>query len=293
MLIRSYLYAPANRPDLLAKVATRGADAIVIDLEDAVPAAEKQAARRAAAAFLSEHDAQRMATYVRVNAGEHALADLAELPLHRITGIRLPKVEDPGLVARVDAVLAAADTLSHRVVLHPLVESVQGLFGLDEIARSSSRIERFIFGAGDYVLNVAGEATAERLETLYARSHLVARSRLLGLAAPIAHVYTPIADLDGLARACRTDRAMGFYGRSCIHPTQVAVINEAFAFGPREVERARRMVDGYRDGVRQGRGAVVVEDGSFVDEAGYKRALRVLEVAAAQREAAAPRNEAS
>jgi citrate lyase subunit beta/citryl-CoA lyase len=152
------------------------------------------------------------------------------------------------------------------------------------VAKASIRIERFIFGAGDYVLDIAGEATADRSETLYARSKLVARSRLLGLAAPIAHVYTPIADLAGLANASRVDRAMGYFGRSCIHPKQVAVINDAFSFGKLEIQRARGMVDGYRAAVAEGRGSIVVADGTFVDEAGYKRALRILSVAAAQGE---------
>jgi len=289
MLIRSFLYAPANRPDLLAKVASRGADAIVIDLEDAVPAAEKSAARQAAADYLERgSDGPALPVFVRVNAGEAALADLAGLPLHRITGIRLPKVEDPALIAQVDAVLAAAQAAGHRVVLHPLVESVRGLYHLDEIVRASSRIERFIFGAGDYVLDVAGEATPERLETLYARSRLVARSRYLGIGSPIAHVYTPIADLAGLERACRADRTLGFFGRSCIHPSQVAVINDAFSFGPQEIERAQRMVDGYLEAAARGQGGVVVADGTFVDESGYKRAQRVLRVAAAQAPRKAP-----
>jgi len=283
MLIRSFLYAPANRPDLLAKVATCGADAIVLDLEDAVPAAEKAAAREAVAEFLDRGgDAPALPVFVRVNAGEAAIADLAALPLHKVTGIRLPKVERPELVAQVDGMLAAVEAAGHRVVLHPLVESVVGLYRLQEIVRASSRIERFIFGAGDYVLDIAGEATPERAETLYARSRLVAQSRYLGIGAPIAHVYTPIADLDGLVRACRIDRAMGYFGRSCIHPKQVAVINDAFSFGPKEIERAQRMVDGYREAAARGQGAVVVADGTFVDEAGYKRALRVLGVAAAQ-----------
>jgi citrate lyase subunit beta/citryl-CoA lyase len=163
-----------------------------------------------------------------------------------------------------------------------MIETVKGLYRLDDFVKASRRVERFIFGAGDYVLDVAGEASAERAETLYARGRLVARSRYLGVGAPIAHVYTPISDLDGLARACKVDRAIGFYGRSCIHPTQVAVINEAFDFGPREIERARRMVDGYLEAVAHGKGAVVVADGTFVDEAGYKRAQRILGVAAAQ-----------
>jgi len=280
-MLRSYLYAPGNRADLLAKVASRGADAIVLDLEDAVPAAEKAAARAAVAALLrGRGGAGATPVYVRINGGAAALEDLAELPLDRLDGVRLPKAEDPELVRAVDRALAAAEPGGRRVVLHPLVESVQGLFRLDELAAASSRIERFIFGAGDYVLDVAGEATPERQETLFARSYLVARSRYLGLGAPIAHVYTPIADLEGLARACRVDRALGFFGRSCIHPSQVAVINDGFTFGAQDVERAKVMVDAYLASAEAGRGAVVAPNGMFVDEAGYKRALRILAVAA-------------
>jgi citrate lyase subunit beta / citryl-CoA lyase len=289
MLIRSYLYAPANRPDLLAKVASRGADAIVIDLEDAVPPSEKVAARGAAADYLAASGGREaIPVFVRVNAGEAALADLAELPLDKVTGIRLPKVEDPALVKAVDDALAAAQGAGHRVVLHPMIESVQGLYRIGEFVRASARIERFIFGAGDYLLDVAGEATPERAETLYARSMLVARSRFLGIEAPIAHVFTPISNLEGLATACRLDRAMGFFGRSCIHPTQVATINESFSFGAREIARAQGMVDGYLAAAASGRGSVVVADGTFVDEAGYKRAQRVLAVAAGLREHAKP-----
>jgi citrate lyase subunit beta/citryl-CoA lyase len=281
MLIRSYLYAPANRPDLLRKVATRGADAVVIELEDAVPRDEKHDARRAAAGFVADAAENAPPIYVRINSGEMGLEDVDALPLQKVTGIRVPKAEDAALIARVDAALAKAERAKH-VVLHPLIESVRGLYRLDEIAKASSRIERFIFGAGDYVLDVGAEATPERLETLYARQRLVARSRYLGVDAPIAHVYTPIADLEGLSRACRLDRSMGFHGRSCIHPSQVPVVNDAFRVGEREIERARRMVEGYLEAVAHGRGSVVVSDGTFVDEAGYKRAQRVLAIADAQ-----------
>lgn len=97
-MLRSYLYAPGNRADLLAKVATRGADAVVLDLEDAVPKAEKVAARRAVAAWLTARDpADSTQSYVRINGGPAALEDLAGLPLDRLDGVRLPKVEDPEL----------------------------------------------------------------------------------------------------------------------------------------------------------------------------------------------------
>ena len=110
MLIRSFLYAPANRPDRLAQVATCGADAIVLDLEDAVSAAEKAAAREAVAEFLDRGgDAPALPVFVRVNAGEAAIADLAALPLHKVTGIRLPKVRLPTISVTVSYGATAGD----------------------------------------------------------------------------------------------------------------------------------------------------------------------------------------
>lgn len=279
MLLRSYLYVPGNRRDLLEKVLRQGADAIVVDLEDAVPATEKAVARRITAQFIADVPADAgSAIFVRLNAGDAALEDAAGLPTTRIAGLRLPKAEDPALVAALDRLLGGAAG----VEITPIIESVKGLYALDEIARAARRVRRFAFGAGDFVHDIRGEATAERTETLLARSHIVLRSRFLGLGPPIAHVYTPIKDLAGLERFCRTDRALGFFGRSCIHPSQVPTINAAFTYGPEATTRARCIVESYQEAAGRGCGAFTLPDGTFVDEAVMHRAERILAIAARQ-----------
>lgn len=286
--VRSYLYVPANRSDLLAKVHAAGADAIVIDLEDAVPSAEKVKARAAACAYLRDPPA--IPVYVRINAGQIGLDDAAALP-PTITGIRIPKADSPETVASVAAILDGNARAADGIVIHPMIESVRGLFLLDELAAASRRVQRFIFGSGDFVHDMGGERTPERLETLYARSHVVLRSRHLGLAPPIAHVFSPIADLDGLARVSREDRALGYFGRSCIHPRQVPVINAAFTPSERKVAAATAIVEGYRSHADAGRGAAVLDDGTFVDEAVAKRAQRILDIARVQAGSPKPETE--
>jgi citrate lyase subunit beta/citryl-CoA lyase len=279
MLARSYLYAPGNRPDLLGKVLQQGADAVILDLEDAVPATEKQAARRMVAEFIASLPVEgSRSVFVRLNAGEAALEDASALPLARLGGLRLPKAERPAVVAALDRLIG--DTPG--VEIHPIIESVAGLFELDELARASSRVRRVAFGAGDFVRDIRGDQSIDREETFLARAQLVLRSRFLGLEPPIAHVYTPIRDLAGLERACRADRALGFFGRSCIHPSQVATINAAFTYGPEERSRAERIVDAYRAAAERGRGAFTLEDGTFVDEAVMRRAARILSLIGAR-----------
>lgn len=278
MLIRTYLYAPGNRPDLFAKALAGPSDAVILDLEDAVPAGEKAAARQTVAAFLDSAPAGKP-IFVRLNAGNDGLADLAAFSGRGLHGVRLPKAESPDIVGAVAAALDGLERMGDRpagaITIQPLLESVAGVFALPALAAASSRIRRFAFGAGDFVRDIGGEATADRSETFLARSMIVAQSRLAGLEAPVAHVFTPIRDLDGLRRACLGDRAIGFYGRSCIHPSQVPVVNAAFDRSG-DAAHSRRIIDAYAAAVAEGRGSLVMEDGTFVDEAVARRAEDVL-----------------
>ncbi|MBR1219364.1 CoA ester lyase [Bradyrhizobium sp. U87765 SZCCT0131] len=279
MAIRSYLYAPGNRPDLLAKVLGKGADAVILDLEDAVPPAEKAKARGIVSDFLAV-SATEATLLVRLNGGADALADLAALTVRGLHGVLLPKAEDPELIRAVDRLLgareAAAGVTPGSIIVQPLIESVAGLYGLDALAAASPRIRRFAFGAGDFVRDLRAEPTAARLETLYARQHLVARSRFLGLEAPVAHVFMPVNDLAALRHACEEDRALGFYGRSCIHPAQVPIVTDVFQPGAEALAQAEKILAAYADAMREGRGALVLDDGTFVDEAIAARARDVL-----------------
>ncbi|MEW6645434.1 MAG: CoA ester lyase [Pseudomonadota bacterium] len=278
MAIRSYLYAPGNRPDLLGKVLGTGADAVILDLEDAVPPAEKARARGIVGDFLNA--SPKGTVLVRLNGGVDALADLAALTARGLHGVLLPKAEDPELIRAIDRLLAAREDAAAvppgSVIVQPLIESVAGLYGLDAMAAASPRIRRFAFGAGDFVRDLRAEPTPARLETLYARQHLVARSRFLRLEAPVAHVFMPVKDLEALRRACEEDRALGFQGRSCIHPAQIPIVNDVFRHGAEDIARAQAILAAYAAALREGRGALVLDDGTFVDEAVAARARDIL-----------------
>ena len=275
---RSYLYVPGNRVELIAKAAAV-ADAVIVDLEDAVPQADKARARALTREALAAGRLE-SPVYVRLNPGRTALDDVAALHGCRLEGVRLAKAEDAGLIADLDKALAAVEASTAGapapIVISPIIESIAGLFAMEAIAAASPRVRSFAFGASDFVMDVRGERTAGRMETLFARSHLVAHSRRLGLEPPVAHVYTPIGDLDGLRVACDEDRALGFFGRSCIHPRQVPTINEAFAFSADRIAHARAVIAAYDTSAAQGRGAFVMADGTFIDEAHVRDARQIL-----------------
>ena len=278
MPIRSYLYAPGNRPDLLAKVAGRGADAIILELEDAVPAAEKARACEIASEFLAAGPP--VPAFVRINGGIAGPDDIARLDVRGLFGVLVPKAEGAGLIQAIDRALAERERIAGRetggVMIQPLIETVAGLYGLDAIAGASPRIRRVGFGAGDFVRDLRAQPTEARTETLYARMRLVARCRFLRLEPPVAHVFSRIRDLEGLRRACLEDRALGFQARSCIHPSQVAVVNEAFGPSAEEVGRARSVLAAYADATAAGRGSLLLDDGTFIDEAVALRAQDML-----------------
>lgn len=182
MALRSYLYAPGNRPDLLAKVARCGADAVILDLEDAVPAAEKAAACATVNAFLRAGPA--VPAFVRINAGAAGLEDIGRLEMDGLFGVVVAKAEGAELIEAIGAALTGRERAAGReagtVIIQPLIELVAGLYGLDEIAGASRRIRRVGFGAGDFVRDIGAQPTPGRTETLYARMRLVARCRFLG-----------------------------------------------------------------------------------------------------------------
>jgi citrate lyase subunit beta / citryl-CoA lyase len=278
MPIRSYLYAPGNRADLLAKVATQGADAVICDLEDAVPPAEKLRACDMVSAFLDADPP--IPTFVRLNGADAALQDLSRLSVRGLFGVVVPKAETAQQIRAIERCLSEREQVAGRVpgsvIIQPLIESTAGLFSLDSIAAASPRIRRVGFGAGDYVRDIGAQVTDARIETLYARMHLVARCRFLRLEAPVAHVYSQIRNLDGLRRACAEDRALGFGARSCIHPTQVAVVNAAFSPTADELAHAQKVLAAYAEAMQAGRGSILLDDGTFIDEAIALQARDVL-----------------
>ncbi|WP_274630944.1 HpcH/HpaI aldolase/citrate lyase family protein [Arvimicrobium flavum] len=255
------LFVPANRPERFGKAAASGADAIVIDLEDAVPADRKDAARSALTT-----DFTALPVLVRVN-GEgtpwHAEDMRAVARLPALAGVIVPKAEAGGGLADI--------ARSSHVPVIPLIETAKGLSHARQIAALPG-IVRLIFGSVDYCADLGCAHTREAL--LSARSELVLASRLAGLQSPIDGVTTAIDD-EGLVQsdACHAQQ-LGFGGKLAIHPRQIGAIRAGFKPERSAIEWAKRVLAG-------GGGAIAV-DGAMVDEPVRIRARAVLSRAAAE-----------
>lgn len=270
-IIRSALFVPATRPERIAKALASGADAVIVDLEDAVQENQKVEARANLETFLAAHPDARL--LVRINAPGHA-GQAADIELCRrhpgVVGVLLPKVESAEQVA-----VAAASGKP----LWPIIESAQGLLALAEIARAPG-IERLSFGGLDLALDLglaSGSAAAERILD-QARYAILLHSRTANLAPPLDSVFPAIQDQLGLARATQDARDMGFGGLLCIHPSQLAVVHQALMPAAEELAWAQRVMAA---GAR-GDGVFVV-DGQMVDAPVLGRARRLLDRAGLNR----------
>lgn len=260
LLPRSYLFVPANLPERFEKAWSAGADAVIVDLEDAVPAAGKAAARAALAAWLTPA----RPVVVRINGAgtEWFAADLALCGAPGVAAVVLSKAEQGADVARVAAAGA-------RAVL-PLIESAAGFGSLDAIARAPG-VQRLLFGAIDFQLDL--DIRGEREELLYFRSQLVLASRLAGIAAPVDGVTVALGDDAQLAGDAMHARRMGFGGKLRIHPKQLGEVHRCFRPGGEELAWARRVVAA----AAQSEGAAVALDGQMIDRPVILRARRILD----------------
>ena len=286
--VRSWLYAPGNSARLLERVFTAGADAVILDLEDAVPAAEKRTARTMVAKTIDKHVADGgggPALWVRVNHPATGLteADIAAVVRHGLVGVRLPKVESALEVERVEAWLTAAERQAGltegRLGLVCSIESALGVHHAAEIASAGQRIVALTFGGVDFNRDVNAAEDADGLATLYARSALVVASRVGGIGPPIDGVFREIRDDDGLERSTRQSKGLGFFGRSAIHPRQLPIIHAVYTPTADEVAWATRLLAAAADAERAGSGALQLDTGEFVDVPVVRRAEAVLRLA--------------
>jgi citrate lyase subunit beta/citryl-CoA lyase len=284
---RSHLFVPGNNDRLLGKVFAAGADAVVIDLEDAVATDAKGDARRLTAAAIAAragHGGPIVA--VRINGVDSSWwrDDVAEVVGPGLDVLRVPKAESVEQLREVDVALTQAEDrcgLSHgQIGLVATIESAAGVMAAAEIARAS-RVEAFTFGASDFVRDIGADPASSDLATLYARQHLVLVSRAVGILPPVASVYTQVKDLEGLRRSTDEARAIGFFGRSCIHPSQVSVVNDVFTPTAEQVCAARVLLTAWAEAMASGVAAFTMPDGQFVDEAIVRRARAVVALAGA------------
>ena len=276
MRLRSLLFAPASRPDVLAKLPRSGPDGVVIDLEDAVAAEAKPAAREHAREvgqrLAREHPA--LAVHVRVNAPATPWFDddVAGALGPWLAGVVVPKLGASDEVAAVAATLDAAG-----LATLPVVAGIESAAGVARVAAVlQPPVHAAYFGAEDFVADMGGVRTDAGTEVLYARSRVALAARLAGVHALDQIVSTFADDARFLADA-RRGRAIGYRGKLCVHPSQVALANEVFAPSPEELDRARRLLAAYDEASRRGEAAIVF-DGEMVDEPMAVRARALLAV---------------
>jgi citrate lyase subunit beta/citryl-CoA lyase len=277
----TWLYVPAIRlPELLPK-AVAGADAVVVDLEDAVHPEQRPEARRVMTATLT--GGQPIPVVVRVNRvgtadfGADLAAVVPLLAAGLVDGVRLPKVESAGEVAVAWEATAPAHRGPHLV---PLLESALGVRNAHEIAGAAG-VHSIGLGESDLRADL-GLPRGDRADDglLLARLTVVMASAAAGLPAPTGSVYSNVSDSDALRASCQELRTLGFYGRSVIHPRQVAVVREVFAPTAAEQDWASAVVTRASAMDTGGVGATALADGSFVDPAIVRQAQHILERAA-------------
>ena len=257
-IARSYLFVPGTRAERFAKALAAGAHAVIVDLEDAVPPADKDAARNAVANALSP--AQPL--FVRINAAGTPWFD-ADVALCRhdgVAGVVLPKAEEAIAIAHVQSVAGERSVL-------PLIETARGMWNALALAQAAG-VRRLLFGSIDFQLDLRLRDD----DLLAYRSHLVLVSRVAGLQAPVDGVTTAIDDAEALARDAGRARRLGFGGKLCIHPKQVSAVNAAFEPTAGEIAWARRVVEA---DARAG-GAAVAVDGKMVDRPVLLQAREIL-----------------
>ncbi len=292
-LSRSMLYVPASRPDMIEKASRSEADAVCIDLEDAVAPEQKEASRSNVVRALTTLDFGGRTRMVRINGLDTMYAyrdiiDVVEPAGRAIDSLMLPKTRGGDDVRFVDTLLTQVETKAgtgHRIGIEAQIETAGGFLWLREIAASSDRLESLIFGSGDYAASMrmplASIGEADEHDAAYPghRWHavmhgIVAAARANGLRA-IDGPYADFKDAAGFERACWTARAMGFDGKQCIHPAQLGPTNTAFSPPADQVAWARSVVAAYEEATAQGRGVVAV-GGKMIDAANIRMAMTTL-----------------
>jgi citrate lyase beta subunit len=292
-LTRSTLFVPAARPDMIAKAARSAADAVCLDLEDSVAPDQKEASRAHIIKALQTLDFGARVRMVRINALDTPFAyrdviEVVEAAGQQLDLIMLPKVNAARDVQFLDTLLTQIEAhagIARSIGIEAQIETASGFVWLREIAQSSPRLEALIFGPGDYAASMrmplANIGEADEHDAAYpghrwhAAMHAIVAAaranRLRCMDGPSAN----FADAAAFERACRVALALGFDGKQCIHPAQLATANRVFAPSPDDLAWARAVAAAYDQATAQGRGAISV-NGKMVDAANVRMAQTIL-----------------
>ena len=276
-LRRSRLYLPGTEPKFFINAALHAPDAIILDLEDSVHHAQKDAARILVRNTLRGVDFGACERMVRINQLPLGLEDLAETVPEAPDLILIPKVEHPGQVAQVHNMideLKVRHQVNRPIWLMPILESGVGIENAAAIAAATDGVAALTIGLEDYTADLGVVKTAEGRESFYARTRLVNAARAAGIQA-IDSVFGDVADMDGLRRWAENARALGFEGMGCIHPAQIPIIHAAFAPSAAEIEKARNIVTAFEEATQRGQGVVSLGS-KMIDPPVVQRALKLV-----------------
>jgi citrate lyase subunit beta / citryl-CoA lyase len=276
-LRRSRLYLPGSEPKYYINAGLHGPDAVILDLEDSVHPAEKDAARILVRNALRAVDFGAAERMVRINQLPLGLADLEEVVPEALDVVLIPKVERAEQVVEVErraAEIVVRYGIDRHLWLMPILESALGIENAFAIATASKQVVALTIGLEDYTADIGVVKTAEGHESLYARMRLANAAHAARVQA-IDSVYGDVADMEGLRRWGEASRALGFEGMGCIHPLQIAVIHEAFAPSPEEIEKALKIVAAYEEAQQRGLGVVSLGS-KMIDPPVVQRALRLV-----------------
>jgi len=279
-LRRSRLYLPGNEPKFFINAGLHSPDGIILDLEDSVAHAEKDAAQllvRNALRSVDFYGAERM---VRINQLPKGLDDLKFIVPHNVHIILIPKCESAEQVIAVEEEvnrLKKENKIKNKIFYMPILESALGIIKAYEIASSSKNVCALTIGLEDYTADIGTQRTNEGRESFFARSMVVNAAKACGIQA-IDTVFSDVADMDGLHQSVLEAKSLGFEGKGCIHPSQIKIVHDAFAPTPEEIEKAKKIVEAFEEAEKQGLGVVSLGS-KMIDPPVVKLAQRILHLA--------------
>jgi len=281
--LRTALFVPGNRPDRVDKAVKTSADAVIIDLEDAVVLTEKETSRSKVRDKILEHAERKI--IVRVNSLDSPFfqGDLTEVITGNLACLMVPKVESAAHVREINENLLKVEKekgiVQGSVSIIPLIESagaVQNIFQIATEKTEPSRIYCVAFGAADYTLDMGIEITKEGAELSYPRSRIAVASRAAGIAPPLDTPFMiDLKDMEALKLDAGRAKQLGFQGKLCIHPNQIEPCHAIFSPTKEEMFYAERVVQVFEEAEKEGSAAIQL-DGKFIDYAVVERARRIL-----------------
>jgi citrate lyase subunit beta/citryl-CoA lyase len=276
---RSLLFVPATSERMINKAFASEADGVIIDLEDSVAIGEKAFARESLAKLLAVP--RPLPCWVRINAmsTQFCHRDILACVHPNIAGIVLPKAETQEEIKTLDWLMSQVESelgMANRSIgLIAIVETARGLVKVDDIAAASPRLSRLVFGAVDLAADMSVDIHDDSGATAQARFGISRASRAAGLQAPLDTAFTDILNIDGLWATTRQAKALGFAGKTCIHPSQLAIANAVFSASNDEIAWAKEVVDAFEKALSSGLAALQLH-GKMIDYPVYERARKLL-----------------